>query len=65
MTTYKEVVKRLKKAGFVRTKRGGQTGHLHFCRPEEPGTIVTVPMHSGEISTGLLRRIAKQAKVDL
>lgn len=56
--TAREVIKKLKKDGW---SHKGQTGsHRHFIHPTKKGKV-TVPMHKGDIPTGTLHSIFKQA----
>lgn len=54
-----EVIKRLKKAGFIATRQKGSHVRLEKCNGEK--TIkLTVPLHS-EMKRGTLNRIIKDA----
>lgn len=56
--TAKELVKALKRAGFV---EDGQRGsHLYLWHVEKK-LLTTVPMHSGDVKRSLMKRIIKQA----
>jgi len=52
-----EVVRALKKAGFVENRQTGS--HLVLDKPNRP-LIVTVPMHGRELKRGTLRAIIEQ-----
>ncbi len=56
--TGKQLVAALERAGFVIIRISGSHHHLH----KDGGTLVTVPVHTGEIiSPFILKSILKQA----
>ena len=58
-----DVIKRLKKAGFVATRQRGS--HIRLERYHDNKTIkITVPLHS-ELKKGTLSRIIKDAGLTL
>jgi len=58
-----EVIKRLKKAGFVATRQKGP--HVRLEKSTSDTTIkITVPLHS-ELKKGTLKRIIKDAGLTL
>lgn len=57
--TAKELIRILKRKGFVNIGQGGS--HAHFEHPAS-GRFTTVPVHSGKIiGPGLLKAILRQA----
>ncbi|RZM23472.1 MAG: type II toxin-antitoxin system HicA family toxin [Sphingomonas sp.] len=57
-----EVVKRLRKAGWVDIRQSGS--HKQFRHPTRPGTV-TVPHPKAEMAIGTLKSIEKQSGVTL
>ena len=58
-----DVIKRLKKAGFIATRQRGS--HIRMERYQDNKTIkITVPLHS-ELKKGTLNRIIKDAGLTL
>lgn len=59
--TAKQLIRFLKKQGFVEMGQSGS--HLHLCHPQT-GKKTTVPVHSGKIiGLGLLKAILSQCGV--
>ena len=57
--TWGELIRRLKSAGFVE-QRHGKGSHRQLVHPD--GRVITVAVHTKkEVSTGLARRILKEA----
>jgi predicted RNA binding protein YcfA (HicA-like mRNA interferase family) len=56
--TAQEVIKKLRDDGWYEVKQTGS--HRKFKHDEKPG-IVTVSMHKGDIPTGTLKSIYRQA----
>ena len=56
--TAKEVIKKLKADGWTEVRSRGS--HIQLKHPNKKG-LVTVPMHSGDITRGTLNSILKQA----
>jgi predicted RNA binding protein YcfA (HicA-like mRNA interferase family) len=56
VTTAKRLVAALRRLGFYEARQGGS--HLQLRRGN---LLVTVPMHSGDVSPGVLRSILRQA----
>jgi predicted RNA binding protein YcfA (HicA-like mRNA interferase family) len=56
--TAKELIRRLKQEGWVEVRVTGS--HHHFRLSGRPD-LITVPVHRGDLKTGLLRAILKQA----
>ncbi len=56
----KEIIKKLKKAGWKQVRVTGS--HHHFKHSEKPG-IVTVPHPKKDIPKGTLKSIEKQAGI--
>ena len=56
----KELVRALKRSGFV---EAGQIGSHRILVDEERDLQTSVPMHPGDVSRGLLKKILKQAKL--
>lgn len=54
----RELVAALERAGFVRHHQKGS--HLYLWHPEKR-RMTTVPMHPGDVHSGLLRAILRQA----
>ena len=57
---YRKVISALKRAGFVEHNQIGS--HLIFVNEEE-NLQTSVPIHSGDIGRGLLKKILKQAQI--
>lgn len=58
-----ELLKRLKKAGFVKEREGGK--HTLY-ENKETGVVIPVPRHRGkEIATGTAERILKLAGIKI
>ena len=56
----KEVIRRLEKIGFQRTRQTGS----HVRLRHSDGRVVTVPIHVGEdVGRGLLRKILRDAEI--
>ena len=55
--TPREVISRLKRAGFQEVRQTGS--HLFLRHPD--GRLTFVAMHRGDIPTGTMRKILKQA----
>ncbi|MFN0127733.1 MAG: type II toxin-antitoxin system HicA family toxin [Verrucomicrobiales bacterium] len=53
----KEVLRRLKRAGFEERRQSGS----HLVLRHEDGRQTYVPMHTGDVPTGTFRAILKQA----
>lgn len=61
--TWSELIRRLKKAGFVE-RRTGKGSHRQFVNPTT-GQIITVSVHTKkEVGTGLASKILKEAGLD-
>jgi predicted RNA binding protein YcfA (HicA-like mRNA interferase family) len=60
--TAREVVAALKADGWVLARTKGS--HAQYRHPTKPG-LVTVPMHAGDVPSGTLRSIEKQAMIKL
>jgi predicted RNA binding protein YcfA (HicA-like mRNA interferase family) len=58
MPTAREVVRFLKRKGFIEKRQKGS--HLLLQHPQT-GYRTSVPMHPGELSTGLFLKILKDA----
>lgn len=56
--TFREIDKILTGDGWVKISTRGS--HVQYEHPTKPGKV-TVPKHSGDIPTGTLRAIYKQA----
>ena len=56
--TAREILKILRKDGWYEVNQEGS--HLQLKHPSKPGKI-TVPKHTGDIASGTLKRIFKQA----
>lgn len=56
--TAKEVIKRLKKDGWIQCNQRGS--HIQLVHPVKPGKV-TVPLHSGDLPKGTLNSILRQA----
>jgi predicted RNA binding protein YcfA (HicA-like mRNA interferase family) len=56
--TAQELVKFLKRQGFVEDRQRGS--HLVLFHPKESRTVV-VPLHTGDLGRGLTRHILKDA----
>ncbi len=56
--TAKEILKRLKKDGWVEKSQKGS--HRHFVHPTKSGKI-TVPIHGGDLKPKVADSILKQA----
>ncbi len=61
--TAKEILKRLKAAGWV-LMPGRKTGHKQLKHPDRPGKV-TVPEHKGDVPLMVLKSIERQAGVKL
>ena len=57
--TPREVIAKLKKAGFVEVRQTGS--HLFLQHPD--GRLTFVAMHRGDIPSGTLHKILKQANI--
>lgn len=62
MPTAKDIVRFLKRKGFIEKRQKGS--HLVLQHPKT-GFRTVVPMHSGDVPTGLLHRILKDAGFEL
>lgn len=60
--TSREIVAALKADGWILARTKGS--HAQYRHPAKPG-LVTVPMHPGDVPTGTLKSIAKQAGISL
>jgi len=58
----REIIKRLKQAGWVLVRTKGS--HHQFKHPAKPG-LVTVPHPKRDLPTGTVRAIEKQAGMEL
>jgi len=58
----KEVVKKLKKNGFIKIRQAGS--HLHLFHPQK-NLRATVPMHNKDLKRKTLVSILDQAKIKL
>jgi len=56
----REIIGVLKKFGFT---EAGQTGSHRFFVDEKRNIQTSVPIHSGDIGRGLLKKILKQAGI--
>lgn len=61
--TAKEIVKRLKAAGWIKLRSDGS--HIQFGHPDKPGARVTVAMHGGDVHPKTLARIERQSGLKL
>ena len=57
--TSKQLIRALKKAGFI--IHGQKGSHVHMKHLGPPVRIVSVPFHNVDIKKGLLRSIIRQA----
>ncbi len=55
--TAREVAKALERYGLVAVHQKGS--HLYFAEPSNGDIVTTVPMHVGDISRSLLKKIIK------
>jgi len=62
MPSSKEIIKRLKAAGWIIKKKKGD--HVHLAHPAKPGKV-TVPDPVKDIDITLLKMIEKQAGIKL
>jgi len=60
---FREVKRRLEKAGFVESSQKGS--HVKFVRRSPPQTDTAIVPRKSEISVGTLRSILDQAHLDL
>ncbi|HBC92384.1 MAG TPA: toxin-antitoxin system, toxin component, HicA family protein [Pelotomaculum sp.] len=58
--TIREILKILHKEGWYEVPSRTKGSHIQLKHPTKPGKV-TVPNHSGDIPTGTLRSIKKQA----
>ena len=58
----REVLKRLKRAGWVEVRQSGS--HKHLRHPDRPGTV-TVPHPKADLPIGTLKSIERQSGVKL
>lgn len=58
--TAREVLKILKKDGWEQIKPRTRGSHVQLKHPIKPGKV-TVPMHVGDLPTGTVKNIFKQA----
>ena len=56
----RQLIRVLKQAGFT---EDGQTGSHRFFVKESRNIQTSVPIHSGDIGRGLLKKILKQAEI--
>jgi predicted RNA binding protein YcfA (HicA-like mRNA interferase family) len=55
----REVIRALERAGFVVSRMSGS--HCRLIHAADPARKITVPVHSGDLKRGTLRRIVAQA----
>lgn len=60
--SYREIVKRLKKLGFVFYRQGA--GSHEIWKNETTRFFTTIPNHPGDMPEGTLRAILKQSNID-
>lgn len=60
---YRQIVKRLKKSGFVFDRQAAGS-HEIWCNPSTE-RYTTIPNHPGDMPEGTLRAILKQAGIDV
>lgn len=58
---YREIVKRLKRYGFVFDRQAAGSHEIWYC--EVTGRYTTIPNHSGEMPEGTLRAVLQQAGI--
>lgn len=58
--TVREILKMLHRDGWYEVPSRTKGSHIQLKHPIKPGKV-TVPSHSGDIPTGTLRSIKKQA----
>ena len=59
--SYKELTRKLEKAGYIRIR----TSKHPVYYSEKYGMTVPVPMHSGDVPKGLLRKIIKEMRISV
>ncbi|HKI98222.1 MAG TPA: type II toxin-antitoxin system HicA family toxin [bacterium] len=59
--TARELIRRLERGGWIEVRQKGS--HRHFKHADHP-FIITVPVHKGDLGTGLARAILKQAGLE-
>jgi len=60
--TAKEVAKALERYGLIAVHQKGS--HRYFADPRTGDVVTTVPMHVGDISRSLLKKIIKDVGLD-
>jgi len=60
---YREIVKRIKKQGFVFYRQAAGSHEIWFN--PDTNKITTIPNHSGDMPEGTLNAILKQADIDI
>ncbi|MBC8204071.1 type II toxin-antitoxin system HicA family toxin [bacterium] len=63
VVTSRQLIRALKKAGFVIHRQKGS--HIHMKHEEPPMIVISVPYHNVDIKKGTLRRILKDAKLSV
>ncbi len=58
----REVLKRLKQAGWQEVRQSGS--HKHLRHPDRPGTV-TVPHPKADLPIGTLKSIERQSGIEL
>lgn len=57
----KDVFRILRRAGFLLRRQSGS--HAHFRHRDDPTRRVTVPVHPGDLKTGVLFSILRQSRL--
>ncbi|MEQ8711909.1 MAG: type II toxin-antitoxin system HicA family toxin [Cyclobacteriaceae bacterium] len=60
--SYREIVKRLKKLGFVFYRQAA--GSHEIWKNQKTGLFTTIPNHPGDMPEGTLRAILRQSNID-
>jgi len=60
--TPKKLIQALERSGFIVHRQRGS--HVYLYHPDNPTSIVTVPMHNKDLKKGTLKGILRQAGMD-
>jgi len=61
--TSKKLIKALQRAGFVIERQ--RASHISLAHPDKPDLVVVVPFHNTDLKKGMLKRILKDADMDI
>ncbi len=61
--TSKKLIKALQRAGFYIERQRGS--HISLCHHSKPDLLVLVPFHNTDLKKGMLKRILKDADMNI